>query len=176
MGQIWSMKLLLPLVFAMTGIGFAQDEAPQTPTDKGANQTQGVQVDPAEVTALVQKILETYKQTLVDAKPLLNGTDIQLPKELLDAETTLASLTGQATEPQPTGSQGAAAGQKSRGQGLELGTLKTGGLQTGGLPLTLPNVEPTTEPIEQYQMWRKAERDKAIRDRYLELRRMARAD
>ncbi|GEM_PF-4872246 len=139
------MKLLLPVFFAMTGIAFAQSGASQGGSADG--------------TALAEKIIETYKQIFVQAKPIFDAADVQLPKELLGAaKDATPSAESQTEKP-----------RKREG-------LQTGSLQTGGLPLTLPNVDPTTEPIEQYQMWRKAERDKALRDRYLELRKIARGD
>ncbi len=155
------MKLLL--FFAMTGLAFAQDEA--APGSSGKGTSPSTQIDPTDVPSMVQQLLQTYKQVLLEAKPILDAADVQLPKGLLDES-------------------GVTAGRSSNIQGkseashdtLDLGSLKTGSLQTGGLPLTLPNVDPTTEPIQQYQMWRKAARDKATRDRYLELRRLARAD
>ena len=157
------MKLLLPVFFVMTGIALAQNEAPQNEAsqsslDKVLKQAADEQINPSDLPGMVEKILQAYKDVFVQAKPLFDAADVQLPKELLEGATDLAAPARQA---------GSTRKQATK---LDTESLTTGTLKTGGLPLTLPNVDPTTEPIGQYQMWRKAERDKAIRDRYLELR------
>jgi len=162
----------------MTGIALAQNEAPQNQAsqnegpqggasqsslEKALKQAEDVQINPSDLPGMVEKILQTYKEVLAQSKPILDAADVQLPKELLEGETDLAA----------PAKQGDSTQKQAQATKLETGGLTTGTLKTGGLPLTLPNVEPTTEPIEQYQMWRKAGRDKAIRDRYLELRGLA---
>lgn len=159
------MKLLFPLLFAMTGIALAQDAAP-------TQSAQPKQIDPSDLPAMVQQILQTYKQVIAEAKPIFDAADVQLPKELLDGKTDLAISTLDKQAQSTLASSSATSSIQA--ETTDTSALKTGALQTGGLPLTLPNVDPTTEPIEQYQMWRKAERDKALRDRYVELKQIAR--
>ena len=121
--------------------------------------TQESDAQSREFLKMAESLLKTYKSQLRDA-----GLD--------DLEAAL----DKSDATQPRAPKPIASSEKAQPGQLRTGTIQSGHLESASLPLTLPSAAPTTEPVSQYETWRLAGRVKAIRDRYLELRQIARGN